>query len=141
MPEYSKLDKSLHQLERQYQNYKTMDKREYLTPLDKDGISESVIQRFETCYDMLWKHLKKYLEEETGLPEVPSSPKPVFRLAYENKLIENITDWLEYVQARIDTSHDYNEEKSLSTLGKISNFINDAIDLYERMSGETWKRV
>jgi hypothetical protein len=35
-----------------------------LTGLDREAIGESVIQRFETCYDTLWKTLKRYLTEE-----------------------------------------------------------------------------
>ena len=30
-------------------------------------------------YDMVWKHLKRYLNEELGLAETPNSPKPVIR--------------------------------------------------------------
>lgn len=138
MIEYEKLKKSLKHLEVQYQNYLIMDERKNLTLLDKEGISESVIQRFETCYDTLWKHLKKYLEEELGLPEVPNSPKPIFKLAYENMIIKNIENWLIYANARIDTAHDYSENKFKSTLEKTGDFIQDAIAIYETMTKKNW---
>lgn len=115
-----------------------MDTRTDLSDLDKEGISESVIQRFETCYDTVWKHIKKYLEAELGIPDVPNSPKPVLRLAYENNVIENIEHWIDYANARVATAHDYSEEKLKSALEKIDSFIQNAIFAYEGMTKETW---
>jgi hypothetical protein len=40
-------------------------------------------------------------------------------LANENNLIDDIEKWFVYAQARIDTSHDYSEEKSKIALEKI----------------------
>ena len=137
MTEYDKLKRSLQHLEQQYANYLSMNERENLSDLDKDAISESVVRRFETCYDTLWKHLKKYLEEEIGVVS-PNSPKPIFRLAHENNIIEDVENWFEYAQARIDTAHDYNEEKYMDTLGKTGDFIRDAIELYKVMTKESW---
>ena len=82
--DFDKFQKSLKHLELQYQNYQGLEERSELGTLDQEAIKESVIQRFETCYDTLWKHLKRYITEELGLAEVPNSPKPVFRLANEN---------------------------------------------------------
>ncbi len=138
MIEYDKLKKSLKRLEEQYQNYLIVDADENITALIKEAVKESVIQRFETCYDTVWKHLKKYLEENTGLPQVPNSPKGIFRLAGENDLIEDVEIWFEYGQARIDTSHDYSEEKSNIAISKVGDFLEDAILLYERMTEEKW---
>lgn len=138
MIDYDKLKKSLIHLERQYSNYLSMGTRDDLSDLDREGISESVVQRFETCYDTLWKHLKKHLEEDLGIPEVPSSPKPVLRMAYDNGLIENIEDWLDYANARVATAHDYSEEKFKDALDKTGDFIQDAISAYESMTKETW---
>ena len=54
--------------------------RPELTEVDCEAIAESVIQRFETCYDTLWKDLRRYLIETTGLAEIPSSsPKPILK--------------------------------------------------------------
>ncbi len=137
MTEYDKLKRSLQRLEQQYKNYLSMNEREYLSDLDKDAISESVVRRFKPCYDTIWKHLKKYLEEEISI-ETPSSPKPIFRLAYENRIIDEVENWFEYVQARVDTAHDYSEEKFMATLEKTGDFIQDAIELYKVMTKESW---
>jgi len=140
MIDYDKFQKSLKHLEVQFENYRNCESRESLTELDREAIGESVIQRFETCYDTLWKHLKRYLVEELGIPEVPNSPKPVFRLAQNNHLFaSSVDDWLSYADARISTSHDYNGEKAKACLELMNDFIDDAIGLYQTLTGETWE--
>ncbi|MFQ5328477.1 MAG: nucleotidyltransferase substrate binding protein [Thermodesulfobacteriota bacterium] len=135
---YDKFQKALKHLELQYKNYKTLDQDQ--PELILEAVAESVIQRFETCYDTLWKVLKRYLVEELGLPEVPNSPKQVIRLAGENKLFaSSIEQWLKYAQARIDTAHDYSGEKATGALDLMDDFIDDALGLYQTMSGESWE--
>ena len=140
MIDYDKYQKSLKHLEEQYNNYLTLDEKEYLSEIDKEGITESVIQRFETCYDTLWKVLNRYLSEELGIPEIPNSPKPIFRLAAENKIFtSDITLWIKYADARIGTSHDYSNKKAQDALNLMKDFIADAIDLYILMTNTTWE--
>ena len=79
MIDYEKFEKSIKNLELQIQNYKNISARLELKDIDREAISESVIQRFEVCYDCLWKILKRYLREILGIPELPNSPKPLFR--------------------------------------------------------------
>ncbi|WP_333873564.1 nucleotidyltransferase substrate binding protein [Methylobacter sp.] len=140
MIDYTKLQKSLKHLELQYENYCNAQYRKELTELDKEGISESTIQRFETCYDSLWKVLKRYLIEELGIPEVPNSPKPTLRLAFENQLFSSpIEQWLHYANARIDTANDYDKDKAEQCLMLMKDFIDDAIGLYQTMTRTTWE--
>lgn len=140
MIDYSKFQKSLKHLEEQYNNYLTLDEKDYLSKIDKEAIAESVIQRFETCYDTLWKVLKRYLNEELGLPEVPNSPWPLFQISAENKLFtSDVLQWKKYVDARISTSHDYSGEKAQKALELMGDFIGDAIDLYITMTNGTWE--
>ena len=140
MIDYSNFKKSLKHLELQFANYNVAQDRPELSDLDREGIAESVIQRFETCYDTLWKHLKRYLIEETGLPNVPNSPKPILKLAGQNDLFaSSVEKWLKYADARTSTAHDYSGEKAAETLLIVGDFIYDAIDLYQLMSGATWE--
>ncbi len=138
MIEYNKFQKALKHLELQFENYSHLDSD--LPEITQEAIAESVIQRFETCYDCLWKVLKRYLSEELGLPELPNSPKPIFRISAENQLfVSPIEKWLEYADARIATAHDYSGEKALQALALMAYFIDDAIDLYQTMSTKTWE--
>lgn len=138
MIDYDNFQKSLKRLEEQYKNYRELD--ESLPDVTQEAIAESVIQRFETCYDCLWKVLKRYLIEDLGLAEVPNSPKPLFRLASENDLfVSPLEEWLRYADARVNTAHDYSGEKAQACLELMGDFIHDAINLYQTMSGEAWE--
>ena len=118
-------------------NYRNPDAS--LPALIQEAIAESVIQRFETCYDCLWKVLKRYLIEELGLADAPNSPKPIFKLAHQNELFtSSLGQWLQYADAHVDTSHDYDGAKAQACLELMPDFIDDAIGIYQTMSGETW---
>ncbi len=116
MIEYYKFKKSLKHLELQFENYRGLDDRDDLTELDQEAIAESVIQRFE----------------------VPNSPKPVFRLAEENNLFRKPSRrWLQYADARTATAHDYSGEKAEDCLETMKDFVDDAIDLFQTLTGKT----
>lgn len=136
--DYGKFRESLCRLEEQHEVFSQGDP--YWSINVQEGMAESVIQRFETCYDCLWKVLRRYLILELGIPSVPNSPKPVFRLASENLVLPSpVEQWLRYANARIDTSHDYDGEKAQACLLVVPTFIADAIQLYVSMSRATWE--
>ena len=138
MIDYDKFEKSLKNLELQLRNYRNIAERPELKDIDKEAVSESVIQRFEICYDCLWKVLKRNLHEVLGIPELPNSPKPLFRIAYQNQLFTAIEQWILYADARINTSHDYSEEKAQVTIENALMFVHDAVALYQKMTGKSW---
>lgn len=138
MIDYGNFSKALKNLELQHDNYKNMD--EELPELMKEAVAESVIQRFEVCYDAMWKILRRYMREVLGLAEVPTAPMPLSRLADSNNLLSSpLTQWHQYIQARNDTTHDYSGEKAKKALEIVGNFIDDAIGLYQTMTEETWE--
>jgi nucleotidyltransferase substrate binding protein (TIGR01987 family) len=138
MIDYGKFDKALKHLVLQHRNYSSLNERAGLGEIDREAIAESVIQRFEVCYDCLWKVLKRYLGENLGLSELPNSPKPLFRIAFENQLFPAVEPWLLYADARAGTSHDYSGDKAGDTLAAAGGFINDAASLYQKMTGKSW---
>lgn len=138
MIDYTKFRQSLKRLEEQYENSRHPDPS--MPAITLEAIDESVIQRFETCFDALWKVLRLYLEGELGVPDAPASPKPVFRTAHENNLLRGpVEHWLEYTDRRNDTSHDYSIDKAEACLASAPDFIEDAIGLYQTITGETWE--
>ena len=138
MVDFSKFRSSLKRLEEQYENYRHLDPS--LPRLTWEAVPESVIQRFETCFDSLWKVLKRYMTEELGVPNAPNSPKPLLRLANENGLLRGpVQDWLSYAEHRVDTAHDYSVVKAARCLEAIPHFIRGATRLYETMSGKRWE--
>ena len=62
---YGKFQKSLKRLQEQYVNYLELD--QIYPEFILEAMSESVVQRFEKCYDALWKTLRRYLIEELGV--------------------------------------------------------------------------
>ncbi len=138
MIDYTKFRLSLRRSEEQYENYRHLDPG--LPRPTWEAVPESVIQRFETCFDSLWKVLKRYMTEELGLPNLPNSPKPLLRLANENDLLTDpVEDWLDYAGHRVDTAHDYSVEKAARCLEPIPSFIRGAKRLHETMTGEGWE--
>ncbi len=138
MIDYSKFQQSLKNLESQFEHYSNL-KTDYPTFI-KEGMAESVIQRFETCFDCMWKVLKRFLSEDYGVSNVNNSPKPVFRLAHENNLLpSSVEEFLAYCDARNSTAHDYSGEKALQSLELMPAFIADAIALYQTLSTKKWE--
>ncbi len=136
--DYGNFKRSLKNLETQHDN---LLHRTSAYPLFvQEGMAESVIQRFETCYDALWKVLRRHLVEALGIVEAPTSPVQIFRVADENRLLAaGVDQWRRYVQARIDTTHDYDGEKAANAIALMPEFIVDAVDLYSAMTGEPWE--
>ena len=136
--DYSVFKKALKNLETQHEHLLNLSP-DY-PPFMHEGMAESVIQRFETCYDTLWKVLRRHLVEALGIAEVPSSPRIIFRTADENQLLAaGGEQWQLYVQTRIDTTHDYDGEKAANAISLMPEFIGDAIDLYSAVTGEPWE--
>jgi nucleotidyltransferase substrate binding protein (TIGR01987 family) len=83
---------------------------------------DSVIKRFEFCYDLTWKFLKLYLENVYGI-EV-ASPKKVFLECIKQNLVpeDKSALLLEIVEARNNTSHTYDEEIAYEIAQKIPEY-------------------
>jgi len=74
--------------------------------LQKAGI----IQLFEISFELAWKLLKDYLEEQ-GFQDV-KSPRAALKKAFEIDLIQNGHEWIELLENRNLTSHTYDEAKA-----------------------------
>ena len=136
--DYGNLRMSLKNLETQHRNLLSLSP-DY-PAFVHEGLAESVIQRFEICYDTLWKTLRRYLVEALGVAEAPNSPRPIFRIAAENLLLAaGGEQWELYVQTRIDNTHDYDGNKAANAIGIMPAFIDDAIALYGEMTRERWQ--
>ena len=136
--DYGKFRRSLKRLEEQYANYRNPDVAR--PALDQEGIAESVTRRFRICHGCLWKVLKRYLIEVLGIPDPPNGPKPIFRLAHQNHLFRApVEQWLLYADKRNATAHDYDGEKAKASLAVMADFIDDAVGLYQTMSGDPWE--
>ena len=76
----------------------------------REILRDSVIQRFEYTYELAWKMMKRWLEINIGASYVDGiSRKELFRMAAEQRLIDDPVKWFEYHEARNQTSHIYDE--------------------------------
>ena len=135
---YDSFRRALKNLE--LQNYNRKELPSELPHLLREAVDESVIQRFEVCYDITWKSLRRHLIESEGLPDIAASPRPVFRRAGEiGFLTSPVERWMEYVNLRIGTAHDYSSEKAAAALERVDDFLSGAVGLYQAMTGELWE--
>lgn len=80
----------------------------------KDKQDETaVVKAFEYTYELSWKILKKVLGNQS-IDCIGS--KDVFRKAGTAGLIENVEQWLEFVELRNFTSHTYSDDLSVIAL-------------------------
>ncbi len=80
--------------------------------LDTDG----VIQRFEFCFELLWKTLKVFLDDR-GVEA--RSPKDCLREAFSQGWITDEDSFLDMLADRNKTTHIYSREESWKIFARI----------------------
>ena len=93
-------------------------------------IRAGVIQNFEFTYELCWKFMKRWLENNLGSVYVDGLPrKELFRVAAENQLISRVENWFEYHRARNETAHTYDEKIAQDVFEAAQKFLADAQEL------------
>ena len=84
---------------------------------------DAAIQRFEFTFEAIWKVAKMYLREIEGLEL--GSPKGVLRACMQVGILsdEETSLGLEMVDDRNLTSHNYNEELSISIYERLDEYL------------------
>jgi nucleotidyltransferase substrate binding protein (TIGR01987 family) len=142
MIDFTKLRLALGHLEAMLVRLEAFKTQAEVDAVLREAVIEAAIHRFETAYDTIWKFIKRHLTEVLGMPDTPSSPKPILRIADQNDLLNGrIDEWLKYAEARVSTAHDYSAEKATATLSLVDPFLQDAIQVYETLSGTPWKQA
>jgi nucleotidyltransferase substrate binding protein (TIGR01987 family) len=81
-----------------------VNRLEQALALPKDDIvRDSAIQRFEISFELCWKFLKAYLEEEHNAS--CTSPRTCFRAAFKNGVLDNDPFWIDLTVLRNYTVH------------------------------------
>ena len=92
-------------------------------------VRDGLIQRFEFCYDLSTKFLKRHLSHIADDPNATHemSFQEIIRDGYTKGLLKNSWDtWHSYREGRNITSHSYDEKKALSVVGIIPDFYSEA---------------
>lgn len=101
-----------------------------LTPRQSDLVRAGVIQNFEFTYELCWKFMRRRLREDIGDALVDGiSRRELFRLAAEQKLIEDAGVWFVYHEARNRTSHTYDAAVAKEVYAATLDLAKDAATL------------
>ena len=95
---------------------------EIMLEKETEIIRESAIQRFEFTFELAWKTMKAYLEENKGAKDL-YFPKDTIRSAFQAKLLDNDPIWLEMVDTRNLTSHLYKESMALKVYRALPRYV------------------
>jgi nucleotidyltransferase substrate binding protein (TIGR01987 family) len=98
---------------------------------DDELVRDGVIQRFEYCYELCWKMLKRQLELELPTPDQADrmSFAELIREGAERGLVARPERWLVYRHQRNLTTHTYDEDKARTVHAAALSFLADAQDL------------
>jgi nucleotidyltransferase substrate binding protein (TIGR01987 family) len=89
-------------------------------PIDTQPIAlDGTIQRFEFCYELVWKTMQRFARF-VGFD--PRSPRDAFRVAYKQGWIEDEDLWLSMLRDRNLTSHTYKIDLALEIYGRIKAY-------------------
>ncbi len=100
-----------------------------LSQLEKEG----TIQRFEIAFELAWKTMKDYLEEN-GLVVNPATPRNIIKEAFAAKLLDDGQVWIDMMLHRNLLSHTYDirvfeevlqavEQRYLPALDRLHEFL------------------
>lgn len=90
--------------------------REYAAHPDSTVMRDGVIHRFKFTFELGWKSLKEYMDEQGANALELSFPKQVLKTAYAAHLIDDRQIWLDMLAARNITSHIYDDAQASQVL-------------------------
>lgn len=83
-------------------------------------IQDSLIKRFEFTFELAWKTLRDFLTEQ-GYAIKVGSPKNIIAFAFQEGFLSDEKIWLDMLEARNQTAHDYNRAHAEEVAEDISN--------------------
>ena len=79
-----------------------------------------LVQSFEVGFELAWKCLKDYMAEN-GV--IANYPKEVIKEAFNKETLKNAQLWIDMLNVRNSTSHEYN-------MDKINRYLSDMCTIY-----------
>ena len=97
------------------------------SPLQQETFRSGIIQNFEIAYELCWKVMKRWIEENVSPDVLFGVPRiELFRRAAENGLIDSVEQWMTFHQARNSTSHIYDAAVADEVYGTAVRFASEA---------------
>ncbi len=75
-----------------------------------------IIQFYEMAFDLAWKLMKDYLDEQGFTVQ---SPREAIKQAFQSSIIEDGHIWIDALEDRNLTTHTYDEEIATEVVSKI----------------------
>jgi nucleotidyltransferase substrate binding protein (TIGR01987 family) len=90
----------------------------YTSAPENTVVRDGVIQRFEFTFELAWKSMKEYMEDQ-GSTAPLQFPKQVMKEAYAAGIIQDEAVWLDMLVSRNVTSHIYDDAQAAAVLNGI----------------------
>lgn len=130
MLDLTSFQKALANLEKLVIAVNNLELTQYLNETLQDGLKAGVVQNFEVTYEVSWKFIKRWLEQNIGNSYVDGvSRRELFRLASESLLITDVDKWMIYHKGRNETSHTYDALTAEDVYQLAMEFVHDAKQL------------
>ena len=128
------LHRAIVSLEKSIFSYRSLSENSTLTMDDLDTVKAGVIQNFEVAYEQCWKFMKRWIERNVS-PDIVDgvTRRELFRVSAENRLIDDVSVWMEFHQSRNLTAHTYDAENAGHAFSAALIFIDSAKDFLNRL--------
>lgn len=125
---YMNFTKAVSRLQEVIEKFKLNSNDDILDSIFRD----SLVQRFEFCYELSWKTLKDYMVY-VGI-SVDNAPRSILKTAYQNEIIDNEEIWLNMISDRNVASHEYNENHIEEVANRIENdYLKEFVSLRDKL--------
>ena len=93
----------------------------------RNVVQSGVIKHFEFTYELSWKFIKRWVEMNVS-PNVADgvTRRELYRLGFENRLIDDVERWMDHHEARNETTHTYRKATADEVYAAIPAFLEDA---------------
>jgi len=111
--------------ENKYINFSNAVKRlneanvQYKKNTDNDIYQDALIKRFEFTFELAWKTLRQFMID-SGYMMKAISPKSILAQGYQENILQNEQMWLDMLEDRNLTTHDYGHEVAKPIADRIS---------------------
>lgn len=132
--ELSSLKKSINSLEKALQITANKMLQEEVGTDEIELLKAGVIQNFEFTYELCWKFMKRWLENNVSADIVDGvARRELFRLSAENRLIMDVNEWMEFHRARNISAHTYDYEIAEEVYQIARKFVTAAQDFLQKL--------
>ena len=131
------LRKAIEALDRALQATEFSDEFASFSSIVQETLHSGVIQNFEVAYEQAWKMMKRWIEANVGAEAADGvTRRELFRLAAEQKLIDDVDEWMSFHQTRNITSHTYDLETANDAYNDAVAFLPLVKDLLARLEAK-----